>query len=175
MWLWVEDRRVDFHGRISLPAEWRREHLDQERNVVIIKMGEDLLIRAKKSQRLSEFFDSVEVELTSDLSDWLRVKRELLSGRAEAHAHQRKVEDHRTTNTPADTAAGSRHLKTWKKPLNLKTIRKTGNRDDDDYTPLPPNHARTHGHNKPRETEPMPTKNASTRTTLSRPRLNVKI
>ena len=76
----VEERRVDSQGRISLPAKWRREHLDQEGDVVIVNMGEELLIRAKKSQRLSEFFDSVDVELRSDLSDWHRVKDELLRG-----------------------------------------------------------------------------------------------
>lgn len=76
----VEERRVDSQGRISLPAEWRREHLDQEGDVVIVNMGEELLIKAKKSQKLSEFFDSVDVELKSDLSDWHRVKDELLRG-----------------------------------------------------------------------------------------------
>jgi len=76
----VEERRVDSQGRISLPADWRREHLDQEGDVVIINMGEELLIKAKKSQKLSDFFDSVDVELRSDLSDWHRVKGELLRG-----------------------------------------------------------------------------------------------
>jgi bifunctional DNA-binding transcriptional regulator/antitoxin component of YhaV-PrlF toxin-antitoxin module len=78
--LQVEERRVDSQGRVSLPAGWRREHLDQEGDVVIVNMGEELLIRAKKSQRLSELFDSVEVDLKSDLSDWHRVKDELLRG-----------------------------------------------------------------------------------------------
>ena len=76
----VEERRVDSQGRVSLPAEWRRDHLDQEGDVVIVNMGEELLIRAKKNQRLSDFFDSVDVELRSDLSDWHRVKDELLRG-----------------------------------------------------------------------------------------------
>jgi bifunctional DNA-binding transcriptional regulator/antitoxin component of YhaV-PrlF toxin-antitoxin module len=76
----VEERNVDSQGRVSLPAEWRRQHLDREGSVVIVNMGEELLIRAKKSQRLSEFFDSVDVELRSDLSDWHRVKDELLRG-----------------------------------------------------------------------------------------------
>jgi len=76
----VEERSVDSQGRISLPAEWKRQHLDQEGGVVIVNLGEELLIRAKKSKRLSEFFDSVDVELRSDLSDWHRVKDELLRG-----------------------------------------------------------------------------------------------
>jgi bifunctional DNA-binding transcriptional regulator/antitoxin component of YhaV-PrlF toxin-antitoxin module len=81
MGLWVEERRVDSRGRVSLPLEWMRMHLDGERDVVIVNVGEELRIRAKRSLRLSEFFDSVDVELGSDLSDWYQVKRELLSGR----------------------------------------------------------------------------------------------
>ena len=76
----VEERRVDSQGRVSLPSEWRRTHLNQDGEVVIVNMGEELIIKAKKAQRLSEFFDSVDVELKSDLSDWHRVKEELLRG-----------------------------------------------------------------------------------------------
>jgi len=78
--LQVEERRVDSQGRVSLPSEWRRTHLNQEGEVVIVNMGEELIIKAKKAQRLSDFFDSVDVELKSDLSDWHRVKNELLRG-----------------------------------------------------------------------------------------------
>ena len=76
----VEERRVDSQGRVSLPSEWRRTHLNQEGEVVIVNMGEELIIKAKKVQRLSDFFDSVDVKLKSDLSDWHRVKKELLRG-----------------------------------------------------------------------------------------------
>jgi bifunctional DNA-binding transcriptional regulator/antitoxin component of YhaV-PrlF toxin-antitoxin module len=76
----VEERRVDSQGRVSLPSEWRRTHLNQDGEVVIVNMGEELIIKAKKVQRLSDFFDSVDVELKSDLSDWHRVKKELLRG-----------------------------------------------------------------------------------------------
>ncbi len=76
----VEERRVDSQGRVSLPADWRKDNLDHKGDIVIVNMGEELIIRAKKSQKFSEFFDSVDVELTSDLSDWHRVKEELLRG-----------------------------------------------------------------------------------------------
>jgi bifunctional DNA-binding transcriptional regulator/antitoxin component of YhaV-PrlF toxin-antitoxin module len=78
--LQVEERRVDSQGRVSLPSEWRRTHLNQGGDVVIVNMGEELIIKAKKAQRLSDFFDSVDVELKSDLADWHRVKKELLRG-----------------------------------------------------------------------------------------------
>ena len=74
----VEERRVDSQGRISLPAEWRRENLDETGDVLIIQRGDELVIKPKKTKKLSAFFDSVEVELDSDLSDWHSVKKELL-------------------------------------------------------------------------------------------------
>lgn len=46
--------------------------------VIIIKRGEKLLIRPSKNMLLSDFFDSIEVDLESDLSYWYNVKRELL-------------------------------------------------------------------------------------------------
>jgi len=82
MWgniLLVEERVVDSQGRISLPAVWRREVLGEAEMVVILRRGEELVVKPKRSRRLSDFFDSVEVELESDLSDWHAVKRELLN------------------------------------------------------------------------------------------------
>jgi len=45
--------------------------------VIIIRQKDELLIRPKKTRPLSDFFDSVEVDLKADLSDWYKVKREL--------------------------------------------------------------------------------------------------
>ena len=74
----VEERSVDSQGRISLPADWRREHLGETEDVIILRQGEDLVIKPKRAQKISSFFDSVEVELENDLADWHSVKRELL-------------------------------------------------------------------------------------------------
>jgi AbrB family looped-hinge helix DNA binding protein len=74
----VEERHVDSQGRVSLPADWRRENLDETGNVLLFKRGEEIVIRPKRTRKLSEFFDSVEVDLSSDLSNWHSVKRELL-------------------------------------------------------------------------------------------------
>jgi len=79
--LQVEERRVDSQGRISLPADWRREVLGGAEGVVLIRRGEELVVRPKRSRRPSEFFDSIEVDLDSDISDWHAVKRELLNPR----------------------------------------------------------------------------------------------
>ena len=43
--------------------------------------GEKLIVEPLKLPDLREFFDSVEVEIKSDLSDWKSVRRDLL----EAH------------------------------------------------------------------------------------------
>ena len=74
----VEERRIDSQGRISLPADWRKEHLQQTEEVIILRHGEDLIIKPKKTEQLSTFFDSIKVDLENDLSDWHAIKRELL-------------------------------------------------------------------------------------------------
>ena len=64
----VEERRVDSQGRVSLPAAWRKENLGDTGDVLIIQSGEELLIKPKKTMKLSSFFDSVEVDISSDSS-----------------------------------------------------------------------------------------------------------
>lgn len=74
----VEERKVDSHGRVSLPVEWRRKYLKESDEVVILYRDGELLLKPKEARPLSEFFDSLEVELEADLDDWHMVKRELL-------------------------------------------------------------------------------------------------
>ncbi len=77
----VEERSIDSQGRISLPADWRKEHLQQTEDVIILRHGEDLIIKPKKTEQISTFFDSIKVDLENDLSDWHAIKRELLQPR----------------------------------------------------------------------------------------------
>ena len=76
----VEERSVDAQGRISLPSEWRRRHLDPDGRVTVIQNGEEIIIKPIKPLKISDVFDAVPVDLDSDLGDWKRVKRELLKG-----------------------------------------------------------------------------------------------
>ena len=76
----VEERSVDAQGRVSLPSEWRRRHLDPDGRVTVIQNGEEIIIKPIKPLKISEVFDAVPVDLESDLGDWERVKRELLKG-----------------------------------------------------------------------------------------------
>ena len=76
----VEERSVDAQGRVSLPSEWRRQHLDHDGRVTLIQNGEEIIIKPIKATKISDVFDAVPVDLQSDLGDWKRVKRELLKG-----------------------------------------------------------------------------------------------
>lgn len=76
----VEERSVDAQGRVSLPSEWRRRHLDPDGRVAVIQNGEEIIIKPIKPLKISDVFDAVPVDLESDLGDWKRVKRELLKG-----------------------------------------------------------------------------------------------
>jgi bifunctional DNA-binding transcriptional regulator/antitoxin component of YhaV-PrlF toxin-antitoxin module len=75
----VEEKRVDSQGRVILPLDWRKQHLGADGAVVIIRRGEELLIRARSCRKPSELFDTLKADLKSDLSDWKSVRRELLS------------------------------------------------------------------------------------------------
>ena len=76
----VEERSVDSQGRVSLPSEWRRRHLDPDGRVTVIQNGEEIIIKPVRTLKISEVFDIVSVDVESDLGDWERVKRELLKG-----------------------------------------------------------------------------------------------
>ena len=69
---------VDKQGRLVLPKKWREKYA--KRGVVVLRFeGEKIIIEPLKLPDLTKFFDSVEVDLKSDLSDWKSVRRELLA------------------------------------------------------------------------------------------------
>jgi len=71
---------VDKQGRLVLPKKWREKYAG--RGAVVLRIeGERIIIEPLKLPDLTEFFDSVEVDLKSDLSDWRTVKGELLEVR----------------------------------------------------------------------------------------------
>ena len=79
----VEERNVDHQGRISLPSKWRKEHLGDSGKVTITQKGDEIIITPLKPGKLSDLFDTIEVDLKSDLTDWNKVKKELLTGETE--------------------------------------------------------------------------------------------
>ena len=72
----MEVKDVDSQGRVVIPKEWRDKYLKGGKAVLVLK--EDLIeIRPVKRVSLTDYFDRVEVDIESDLSDWHSVRREL--------------------------------------------------------------------------------------------------
>ncbi|MCJ7560994.1 AbrB/MazE/SpoVT family DNA-binding domain-containing protein [Candidatus Bathyarchaeota archaeon] len=74
----VEIKSVDSQGRILLPKDWRNRYLKGKKAIIIYK-GDLVEIRPFTKSDLTKYFDKVEVDLKSDLSDWHKVKKELQS------------------------------------------------------------------------------------------------
>jgi bifunctional DNA-binding transcriptional regulator/antitoxin component of YhaV-PrlF toxin-antitoxin module len=72
----VEIKGIDEQGRIILPKNWRKKYL-KTREVIVSTKGDIIEIKPFTSIDLSEYFDKIEVDLKSDLSDWHEVRREL--------------------------------------------------------------------------------------------------
>ena len=71
---------LDKQGRLVLPKEWREKYA--KKGKVILKVENDtIIIKPYKLADLTEFFDKIEVDIKSDLSDWKSVRRELLEVR----------------------------------------------------------------------------------------------
>lgn len=68
-------KKMDDQGRIVVPKEWREKHSGKE---YVLELNEDeVRIFPLETTDLTEYFDSVDVDLKSDLSDWHAVKEEL--------------------------------------------------------------------------------------------------
>jgi bifunctional DNA-binding transcriptional regulator/antitoxin component of YhaV-PrlF toxin-antitoxin module len=72
----VELKTVDNQGRILLPKEWRNRYLKGKKAIVMAK-GDVVEIRPFARTDLTKYFDSVEADLKSDLSEWHKVRKEL--------------------------------------------------------------------------------------------------
>lgn len=72
----VEIKSVDTQGRILLPKEWRERYLKGKKAIIVYK-GDLVEIRPFDKSDLTKYFDKLEVDLKSDLSDWRKVRKEL--------------------------------------------------------------------------------------------------
>lgn len=72
----VEVKTVDTQGRIMLPKIWRDRYL-KDKKAVVSQKGDIIEIRPFKDIDLTKYFDSIEVDLKADLSDWHKVREEL--------------------------------------------------------------------------------------------------
>ena len=67
---------VDIQGKLILPKEWRKRYL-KSREVVMRLKGAVIEIMPYEKVDLTKYFDSVEADIKSDLSEWKSVRREL--------------------------------------------------------------------------------------------------
>ena len=71
----VAIKKLDGQGRIVVPKEWRDKHGGGK---VVLSLEEGkITITPLDEVDLTEYFDSIEVDVESDLSDWHAIKREL--------------------------------------------------------------------------------------------------
>lgn len=69
-------KELDRQGRLVIPKDWREKYAKNGKVVLRIKEGL-IEIFSEDVFDLTKYFDSVEFDLKSDLSDWHNVKREL--------------------------------------------------------------------------------------------------
>jgi bifunctional DNA-binding transcriptional regulator/antitoxin component of YhaV-PrlF toxin-antitoxin module len=70
-------KELDKQGRLVLPKNWRERYA--KKGKVILRVEEDaIIIKPYELADLTEFFDKIEVDVKSDISNWKSVRRELL-------------------------------------------------------------------------------------------------
>jgi bifunctional DNA-binding transcriptional regulator/antitoxin component of YhaV-PrlF toxin-antitoxin module len=69
-------RKLDKQGCIVIPKEWRDKHAKVGKFVMMLDKGEIRMIPVGTVD-LTKYFDSIEVDLKNDLSDWRFVRKEL--------------------------------------------------------------------------------------------------
>ena len=69
-------KRLDKQGRLVIPKEWREKYAKSGKVILKIK-GNLIEILPEDAFDLTKYFDSIEFDLKSDLSNWYEVRREL--------------------------------------------------------------------------------------------------
>jgi bifunctional DNA-binding transcriptional regulator/antitoxin component of YhaV-PrlF toxin-antitoxin module len=73
-------KALDRQGRLVLPKEWRERYA--KRGLVLVRVeGARVVVEPLELPDLTQFFDSIEVDLKAELTDWKAVKGELLEVR----------------------------------------------------------------------------------------------
>jgi len=73
-------KALDKRGRLVLLKEWREKYA--KRDLVLVRVeGARVVVEPFELPDLTQFFDSVEVNLKAGLADWKAVKGELLDAR----------------------------------------------------------------------------------------------
>lgn len=69
-------KSIDRQGRLVTPKEWRNQVLVGDK-VIMLSRDDSIEIKSFEEPALTQYFDSIEVNVESDMSDWHSVKREL--------------------------------------------------------------------------------------------------
>jgi bifunctional DNA-binding transcriptional regulator/antitoxin component of YhaV-PrlF toxin-antitoxin module len=73
-------KALDRQGRLVLPKEWRERYA--KRGLVLVRVeGAKVVVEPFELPDLTQFFDSIEVDLKAELTDWKAVKGELFEVR----------------------------------------------------------------------------------------------
>ena len=73
----MEIKEIDNQGRIVIPKNWRKGKLKGKKVVLKRKSDDSIEIIPYDRFDLTKYFDSIEVDVKSPLSDWHALKKEL--------------------------------------------------------------------------------------------------
>ncbi len=73
----MEIKEIDAQGRIVIPKEWRKEKLKAKKVLMKLRGDGSIEIVPYNSLDLTKYFDSVEIDVKSSLSDWRSLRKEL--------------------------------------------------------------------------------------------------
>jgi bifunctional DNA-binding transcriptional regulator/antitoxin component of YhaV-PrlF toxin-antitoxin module len=72
----VEVKKVDSHGRIILPVDWREAEIGESREVYIIKRKGYLKLVPKRRVDLTKYFDKVDLGIKS-IGSWSEFEKKI--------------------------------------------------------------------------------------------------
>ena len=77
----TEIKEIDDQGRLVIPKDWRKGKLKSRKVILKRNSDESIEIVPYNTLDLTKYFDRVEVDVHSPLSDWHALKRELSKGK----------------------------------------------------------------------------------------------
>ncbi|MGQ4891423.1 MAG: AbrB/MazE/SpoVT family DNA-binding domain-containing protein [Candidatus Njordarchaeia archaeon] len=71
-------KELDDQGRLVLPARWRKRN--KAKKIKLIIRDTEIIIKPVRTVKLSQLFDTIEVDVKSPLTNWKKLKKEMLLG-----------------------------------------------------------------------------------------------
>jgi bifunctional DNA-binding transcriptional regulator/antitoxin component of YhaV-PrlF toxin-antitoxin module len=73
----TEIKEIDERGRVVIPIDWRKGKLKGKKVVLKRSSDESIEILPYDKFDLTRYFDTIDVDLKSSLTDWHSLKKEL--------------------------------------------------------------------------------------------------